>query len=262
MMKKLFALSLALVMLFSLCACSSESADGDRESQTSSSPDGTLPSNLFGSTTTTATETEKTEEETEVEQTTTQAVDTTTAKAPTTTQKVETTTAKKPTTTAKVTTTTKKPTTTTTKKVTTTTTKKPTTTTTKKPTTTTTKKPTTTTTTLAQNVYLRNNNNYITQGEISINPRYVYWRNGNLVAECYVINGTSSTITRLKVNELTFYVYGTSRVIASADFGEVNINPIGRNQYQIVTFTFGTNDVRLNNANITSLDWWYDLQFI
>lgn len=116
------------------------------------------------------------------------------------------------------------------------------------------------TTAVTPNVYLNNNNNYITGGEMSINPRYVYWRDGNLVAECYVINGTASTVTRLRVNELT--IRDSSRVIASADFGEVSISAIGPNQHQLVTFTFGTNDINIPNATLKVLNWYFDLMYM
>ena len=116
------------------------------------------------------------------------------------------------------------------------------------------------TTAVIPNVYLNNNNNYITEGEMSINPRYVYWRGGNLVAECYVINGTANTVTRLRVNELT--IRDSSRVIASADFGEVSISAIGPNQHQLVTFTFGTNDVYIPNATLKVLNWYFDLMYM
>ena len=254
-MKKLLALTLAALMLLNLAACSPAQGDDnddepDRNTSSNAQPNGTLPDNLFGDTTTTAgshdTTTQNAGESTTVNG---EEVTTTTENKTTSAQKGENTT-------------TKKQETTTTRKNETTTTKKPTTTTTKKPTTTTTKKPTTTTTTTAaQNVYQRYDNNYITAGEMSINPRYVYWRNGNLVAECFVINGTSNTISRLCVDELTFKD-GSGNVIASANFGEVRINPIGKNQHQIVTFTFGTNDVRINNARLSPLNWYFDLRYM
>lgn len=119
----------------------------------------------------------------------------------------------------------------------------------------TTQQPTTPTTPTAS--VFSNNNNYVgAKNQVMIKPKYVYWQNGSLVADCFVINGFDHTVYNINVKSLSFA--NSSGTIASGSFGYMQnasgLVSIAPNSYIVWTFVFGPNLVSMQNANLYELD--------
>ncbi len=102
------------------------------------------------------------------------------------------------------------------------------------------------------NNYFFNDLNYAYDIDcISIKPRYVYWENGKLVAECFVINGFSHAVYDIDVQSLAFG--NADGQIASAQFGMLQNLVLGPYQYAVWTFTFDASAVQMANGDLRSL---------
>ena len=107
--------------------------------------------------------------------------------------------------------------------------------------------------TTVQNVYFNENNNYYDANTITIRPRYVYWENGELVAECFVINGFSYNVFNMNVKFLSFS--NTSGLVASGDnFGVLSNLTLEPYTYAIHTFRFGGAAVDNYGADLSYLN--------
>ncbi|MBE6727944.1 MAG: hypothetical protein E7562_04770 [Ruminococcaceae bacterium] len=96
-----------------------------------------------------------------------------------------------------------------------------------------------------------NNSNYDANA-VSIKPRYVYWENGELVAECFVINGFSHNVFNINVKSITFS--NSSGVIASGSgFGVLNNVTLAPYTNIVWTFRFAPDTVANYGANLSSL---------
>ena len=102
-----------------------------------------------------------------------------------------------------------------------------------------------------ENVFFNDSNNAIDVNAVSIKPRYVYWDNGSLVAECFVINGFSHNVYNIDVKALSFS--NDAGLIASAGFGTLNGATIAPNSYLVWTFSFAPDTVAANNALLSHL---------
>ncbi len=101
------------------------------------------------------------------------------------------------------------------------------------------------------NVFFNANNNIVQKNCISIRPRYVYWENGYLVAECFVINGYDYAVSQINVKNLSF---SNSRgLIASAGFGTIGNVTLQPNAHVVWTFKFAPNTISQTNADLSSL---------
>ena len=103
----------------------------------------------------------------------------------------------------------------------------------------------------ANNYFLNDANNSIDLNAISIKPRYVYWKDGKLVAECFVINGFSHAVGKINVKSLT--ISNDDGVIASAAFGELDGVVLSYGQYCVWKFTFPADCVNAYNADLHHL---------
>jgi len=101
------------------------------------------------------------------------------------------------------------------------------------------------------NEFYNDNNNTYDVNCVSIKPRHVYWDNGTLVAECFVINGINRTVSNLNVESIT--LSNGSGVIASAAFGGLNGASIAPYTNIIWTFKFGPDTVYMQNADLSYL---------
>ncbi len=89
------------------------------------------------------------------------------------------------------------------------------------------------------------------QNAITVVPAEVYYENGRLVANCYIVNGYNTLATQ--VNIPTLIVYGADNVVI-ADGGFANQNlTINAQSYLCYTFTFGGDALELNNADLSFL---------
>lgn len=81
-------------------------------------------------------------------------------------------------------------------------------------------------------------NTYYTDGEITINPTYVYWDlDGSLVVEANVVNGKSFTVGDIDLDELSVY-NGKGELIASGYFGRLEDLTLDSHYYAEWEFTF------------------------
>jgi SLAP domain-containing protein len=117
-----------------------------------------------------------------------------------------------------------------------------------------------TTEAIDDNYFFNDENNIIEANNISIRPRCVYWDNGYLVAECFVINGYSYPITEINVEEL--YIYNNSGLIAAASFGIINNVVLQPNEHVVWTFKFAPNTIYMQNADLSELNLKYSCGYV
>ena len=81
-------------------------------------------------------------------------------------------------------------------------------------------------------------NTYYTDGEITINPTYVYWKpDGSLVVEANVVNGKSFSVGDLDLDELSVY-NGNGELVACGYFGRLDNLTLDSHYYEEWEFTF------------------------
>jgi SLAP domain-containing protein len=89
-------------------------------------------------------------------------------------------------------------------------------------------------------------------GSVSIKPCRVYWENGVLVAECFVINGLDKAVHNIEVKSLAF---GNKEFqIASAYFGMLQDLTIAPHSYVTWTFYFENDCVITPDADLSYLN--------
>lgn len=54
------------------------------------------------------------------------------------------------------------------------------------------------------NIFFNESNNTYDAEQVTVKPRYVYWKDGRLIAECFVINGCSVPVSDINVQGLAF----------------------------------------------------------
>ena len=109
------------------------------------------------------------------------------------------------------------------------------------------------------NVFFNESNNTYDTNQVSVKPRYVYWKDGKLIAECFVINGCSVPVYNINVKGLSFA--NDSVNIASAGFGYIN-NIVLQPYTNIVwTFEFGADTVISYGADLNLLYCNYNVSF-
>lgn len=82
-------------------------------------------------------------------------------------------------------------------------------------------------------------------------PRHVYWEDGTLVAECFVINGLQTPVYNINVEGLIFENGATQ--IADASFGIMQDAVIAPYSYITWTFYFGPDCIITEGADLSSL---------
>jgi predicted small lipoprotein YifL len=110
----------------------------------------------------------------------------------------------------------------------------------------------------AENVFINENNNYYDVDVVSIRPRYVYWENGKLIAECFVINGFNHNVFNINVKSLSFN--NGSVDIASAVFGVMNDVVLAPYNHVVWRFEFSADCVANYGADLSSLDCVYKVE--
>ena len=106
---------------------------------------------------------------------------------------------------------------------------------------------------IADGSFFRNETNFAPDLDcVSVKPGYVHYENGELVAECYVINGLNKTVYDVSVNDLSF-TDRENNLIAAAGFGRLEGLVLAPNQYVIWTFCFGADTVANPSADLSYL---------
>lgn len=109
----------------------------------------------------------------------------------------------------------------------------------------------------SNNYFFNENNNGIDANAVSIKPRYVYWENGQLVAECFVINGFPHTVGNINVK--TLKIYNESGLIASGGFGELQGLVLPSGYHGVWKFVFSADCVATPNAALQTLTLQYNV---
>lgn len=89
---------------------------------------------------------------------------------------------------------------------------------------------------------------------VVIKPKHLYYRNGALYAQCYVINGYNHAVGNINVTNLHFY--NSKGDIAKAYFGLLNGTVIRPHSYIVWTFKFSGSCLYQNNAKLTGMIKW------
>ena len=96
-------------------------------------------------------------------------------------------------------------------------------------------------------------------GVVKIVPHSVWWEDGQLKANCYIMNGLDVRISDIQVNELTFS--NKDGVIASASFETLNMELYSGDIY-CWKFVFGGDAVQMLDGDLVlSLSWKSDVTY-
>lgn len=102
------------------------------------------------------------------------------------------------------------------------------------------------------NKFFNENNSNYDSNAISVKPRYVYWENGELVAECFVINGFSHNVFNIDVKSISFS--NSSGLIASGSgFGVLSGVTLPPFTNIVWTFRFSPDTVVNYGADLSRL---------
>lgn len=71
---------------------------------------------------------------------------------------------------------------------------------------------------------------------VQVIPAHVWYKNGNMYADCYVVNMQRNNVTNIVVNRLA--LYNNSGKIADAGFGKINGMSLAPGQYATHRFVF------------------------
>lgn len=102
-----------------------------------------------------------------------------------------------------------------------------------------------------QNYFFNDTNNTYDINAISIKPRYVYWQDGCLYAECFVINGFAHNVYNINVKSLS--VANNNGVIAAANFSTLDGVTLAPYSHIVWTFCFSVDCVNSPNADLSQL---------
>ena len=107
--------------------------------------------------------------------------------------------------------------------------------------------------------FLNYSNNAVDVNTVSIKPYHVYWEDGCLIAECYVINGLNTPASNIRVDSLSFE--NGSVKIASGGFGELSGLVVAPYSYAKWTFGFVPADVENYGADLGYIKWSVDCSY-
>lgn len=110
---------------------------------------------------------------------------------------------------------------------------------------------------MLENIFT-NDNNYYDADTVSIKPQHVYWQEGKLFAECYVINGYDCEITNIAVQSLAFNNCSTE-VASAIDFGVLEGVTLPPYSHIVWTFVFSEDAVQSYGADLTQLGCMFDV---
>lgn len=110
------------------------------------------------------------------------------------------------------------------------------------------------------NVFFNPTNYDGPDGEVTVKPRYVYWEDGCLVAECFIINNLDATTARICIESLK--VSNQKYIIAQAGFGELEDLMIEPNSYEVWTLRFLPDSIVTPNADLSHLRFSFSVNYL
>ena len=104
------------------------------------------------------------------------------------------------------------------------------------------------------NEYVNKSGSYVEHGNVSVQPKHVYWDNDTLVAECYIVNGLDRTVYNLVMTEL---IFGNQNSAFAARYTETPLEGMTIAPYatQTYTFRFSGSEVTAPGAKLNPLGW-------
>lgn len=103
-----------------------------------------------------------------------------------------------------------------------------------------------------KNEYFNDTNYETEEGRIAVKPRHVYWKDGKLVAECFIINGECYIAQGICVTNLLVET-PDGKVIAESCFDYTHEEEVRYGSWYIQTFTFSAENVRIKDADLQDL---------
>ena len=97
------------------------------------------------------------------------------------------------------------------------------------------------------------NNNLYDKDAVVVRPRHLYWKDGKLVAECFVINGYDFTVSNINVKYLIFS--NAQGEIVNGGFGVLQGLVLQPRTHGIWTFTFSGDAVTKYGADLRSIQY-------
>lgn len=97
------------------------------------------------------------------------------------------------------------------------------------------------------------NNNFYDKDAVVVRPRHLYWKDGKLVAECFVINGYDFTVSNINVKYLIFS--NAQGEIVNGGFGVLQGLVLQPRTHGIWTFTFSGDAVTKYGADLRSIQY-------
>ena len=107
------------------------------------------------------------------------------------------------------------------------------------------------------NTYYYPESNTISEGQVTVSPYRLFWSDGYLVAECYIINGTQKTINNVCVNHLSFS--NANGTFAAGNFTKINATSIPPRKHVTYTFIFSKAAVLNYGADLTTHIYSYSI---
>ena len=105
---------------------------------------------------------------------------------------------------------------------------------------------------VVKNEFLNATNYEMVEGQISVKPRHAYWKDGELVVECFVINGESYIVRNVEVSRLVVET-PDGEVIADAYFANCHEEDVRYGNWYTHTFIFSGEHVLMQNADLQEL---------
>lgn len=102
------------------------------------------------------------------------------------------------------------------------------------------------------NVYYNTGNAHFDPGTLTLQPKHVYYDGNEIVAVCFVLNGTDATVSNIHVEKFILYDHQNRKICAAA-FGEIKDMVLEPNQYAEWTFRFPAATVLDPEADLTAL---------
>ena len=101
------------------------------------------------------------------------------------------------------------------------------------------------------NTYYNEKEPFYVGNSVTVWPVCVYYDNNDIVAECYVINGTDKTVYNVDI--YSYKLMLPDKMLAAANFGELQNTKIEPKEYIEWTFRFPKDTVFVQNGDLTEI---------
>jgi len=109
------------------------------------------------------------------------------------------------------------------------------------------------------NVYYNNSAPAVAEGAVTVQPIKIYYSGADIVAECYVINGTKKTVSEIDL--YSFKLVKQGQILAAANFGYLKNTSLEPGAFVIQQFRFPQKTVLIQNASLSGLEMQIQCRF-